>query len=142
LKTANLTSWREADGLPSRTVRALYEDADGTLWIGSYDGGLAQIQGRKIYPLQYENGFAERRRVSDFRRRQPQFLDFVESRNLPRQKDELNDFADGKRNSITSIAYGKSDGMLNAECNGGRSPAGIAPRRTALVSDAGRRGGD
>ena len=40
-------------------------------------------------------------------------------------KDELNDFAAGRRSAITSIAYGKSDGMLNVECNGGRSPAGI-----------------
>jgi hypothetical protein len=35
------------------------------------------------------------------------------------RKQELNDFAEGKLRSITSVAYGKSDGMLNAECNGG-----------------------
>ncbi len=44
------------------------------------------------------------------------------------RKPELNDFAEGKRNAITSIAYGKSDGMLNVECNGNRSPAGIMAR--------------
>jgi hypothetical protein len=41
------------------------------------------------------------------------------------RKQELNDFADGKIKAITSIGYGKSDGMLSAECNGGRWPAGI-----------------
>ena len=40
----------------------------------------------------------------------------------------LNDFADGKRNAIQSVAYGKSDGLLNVECNGGRWPAGIKAR--------------
>jgi hypothetical protein len=30
-------------------------------------------------------------------------------------KDELNEFADGRRANVTAIAYGKSDGMLNAE---------------------------
>jgi len=43
-------------------------------------------------------------------------------------KAELNEFAEGKRSTITSIAYGKSDGMLNAECNGGKWPAGIKAR--------------
>jgi signal transduction histidine kinase len=43
-------------------------------------------------------------------------------------KDELNEFADGRRAGVTAVAYGKSDGMLNAECNGGRSPAGIRAR--------------
>jgi hypothetical protein len=37
----------------------------------------------------------------------------------------LNDFADGKIARINSVAYGKRDGMLNIECNGGREPAGI-----------------
>src|SRR5262249_35788225 len=30
--------------------------------------------------------------------------------------------------AITSIGYGKSDGMINVECNGGRWPAGIKGR--------------
>ena len=40
-------------------------------------------------------------------------------------KQELNEFAEGKRKTITSVAYGKADGMLNVECNGGMWPAGI-----------------
>jgi signal transduction histidine kinase len=40
-------------------------------------------------------------------------------------KQELNDYADGRVSAITSVAYGKQDGMINIECNGGRQPAGI-----------------
>src|ERR1700761_3504624 len=40
-------------------------------------------------------------------------------------KQDLNAFADGKRTTITSVAYGNADGMLNVECNGGMWPAGI-----------------
>jgi signal transduction histidine kinase len=40
----------------------------------------------------------------------------------------LNDFADGKIKAITAIAFGKSDGMVNVECNGGRWPAGVKAR--------------
>ncbi len=43
-------------------------------------------------------------------------------------RQELNDFADGKISRINSVAYGKRDGMLNIECNGGREPAGIVTR--------------
>ncbi len=40
-------------------------------------------------------------------------------------RQQLIDFADGKISSVVSTAFGKSDGMLNTECNGGRQPAGI-----------------
>jgi signal transduction histidine kinase len=44
------------------------------------------------------------------------------------RKQELNDFAEGKISTVTSVAFGKSDGMENVECNGGRWPAGIKAR--------------
>src|SRR5581483_11484597 len=40
-------------------------------------------------------------------------------------RQELNEFADGNRRTITSVAFGKDDGLLSITCNGGRSPAGI-----------------
>jgi Y_Y_Y domain. len=43
-------------------------------------------------------------------------------------RQELNDVADGRIARINSVAYGKPDGMLNSECNGGRLPAGIIAR--------------
>ncbi|MEW6210214.1 MAG: sensor histidine kinase [Acidobacteriota bacterium] len=40
----------------------------------------------------------------------------------------LERFAEGKLGQITSISYGVRDGMRNAECNGGRQPAGLRAR--------------
>ena len=40
---------------------------------------------------------------------------------------ELNDVADGRLTSVTSVAYGVADGMLSRECNGA-SPAGWKTR--------------
>jgi signal transduction histidine kinase len=40
-------------------------------------------------------------------------------------KDELNEVASGKRRTVTSVAFGKIDGLLDLECNGGLQPAGI-----------------
>jgi ligand-binding sensor domain-containing protein len=34
--------------LPGGAIRALYEEADGTLWIGTYDSGLARFKDGKF----------------------------------------------------------------------------------------------
>jgi signal transduction histidine kinase/ligand-binding sensor domain-containing protein len=127
-KDGKLTSWTENEGLPSRTVRTLYEDSDEVLWIGSYDGGLTRFKDGKFTHYNSSIGLYN---DGAFQILEDERRNFWISSNhgiYRVNKDELNDFADGKRDSITSTAYGKSDGMLNAECNGGRSPAGIRAR--------------
>jgi signal transduction histidine kinase/ligand-binding sensor domain-containing protein len=127
-KDGKFTSWREADGLPSRTVRSLYEDADGTLWIGSYDGGLARFKDGIFTRYNTKTGLPN---DGAFQILEDDNRHFWISSNrgiYSVGKDELNEFADGRRAGVTAVAYGKSDGMLNAECNGGRAPAGIRAR--------------
>lgn len=127
-ENGRLTSWREPDGLPSRTVRALYEDVDGTLWIGSYDGGLARFKDGKFTSYSVRNGLPNDgafQILEDDNRN----LWVSSNRGIYRvNKDELNEFAEGRVPLIHSVSYGKADGMLNPECNGGRSPAGIRAR--------------
>ena len=48
-------------------------------------------------------------------------------------KKQLDDFAAGKTRTITSIQYGKRDGMRNIECNGGLWPAGCKTRDGRLL---------
>ena len=127
-KDGKFTSWTESDGLPSRTIRALYEDTHGTLWIGSYDGGLARFKDGKFTHYHSNIGLYN---DGAFQILEDERRNFWISSNhgiYRVKRDELNEFADGGRKTITSIAYGKSDGMLNAECNGGRSPGGIKTR--------------
>jgi signal transduction histidine kinase/ligand-binding sensor domain-containing protein len=127
-KDGKFTSWREADGLPSRTVRSLYEDEDAALWIGSYDGGLGRFKDGKFTRYNTKTGLPN---DGAFQILEDDNRHFWISSNrgiYSVAKDELNEFADGRRANVTAVAYGKSDGMLNAECNGGRSPAGIRAR--------------
>ncbi len=127
-ENGRLTSWREADGLPSRTIRALSEDADGTLWIGSYDGGLARFKNGKFTRYDTKSGLPN---DGAFQILEDETRNFWISSNRGIYRvniDELNDYADGKITSVNAVAYGKSDGMLNAESNGGRSPAGVKTR--------------
>src|SRR5690606_4833033 len=44
-----ITSWTHRDGLPSGTVWALAEDADGYLWLGT-DSGLFRFDGSRFTP--------------------------------------------------------------------------------------------
>ena len=128
LDNGQLTSWTESDGLPSRSIRALYEDADGTLWIGTYDGGLARFKDGKFTRYTTKTGLPNDGAFQILEDDSRNFW-ISSNRGIYRvSRDELNEFADGRRGGVTAIAYGKSDGMLNAECNGGRSPAGIRAR--------------
>lgn len=127
-RDGKITSWTDKDGLPSLTIRALYEDADGALWIGTYDGGLTRFKDGKFTVYNSKIGLYTDEAFQILEDDNRNFW-ISSNRGIYRvNKDELNDYADDKRASITSVAYGKADGMLNAECNGGRSPAGIKTR--------------
>ncbi len=47
--------WRQAD-LGTRFLRSLHEDPDGSLWIGSYGGGLVRIRGGSVRRYDTSNG--------------------------------------------------------------------------------------
>jgi signal transduction histidine kinase/ligand-binding sensor domain-containing protein len=127
-RDGKMQRWLPGEGLPMRTIRALYLDADGALWIGSYDNGLARFKDGEFTHYSTRNGLFNDGAFQILEDDQRNFW-LCSNRGIFRvRKDELNQSAAGKLNSITSIAYGKSDGMLSAECNGGRAPGGIRAR--------------
>ena len=118
------TAYTERDGLSGNLVRTLTGEPDGTLWIGTYGGGLMRFKNGKFTAYTTSDGL--------FNNGVFRILDdgagnfwMSSNRGIYRvAKQQLNDFADGKIASITSVAYGRQDGMLSTECNGGRQPAG------------------
>jgi signal transduction histidine kinase/ligand-binding sensor domain-containing protein len=126
------TPYTVHDGLPSPTVRALYVDPENVLWIGTYDGGLGRFDKGKFTRYTTRDGlFSDG--VFQILEDSQGYLWMSSNQGIYRvQKQELNDFASGKINAITSIPYGKSDGMLSVECNGGHWPAGIRARDGTL----------
>lgn len=118
-------SYTAEEGLPPYTVRSLYEDSEGTLWIGTYDAGLYRFRDGRFRSFTTRDGL--------FNNGVFQILEdahgyFWISCNLGIyriNKKELDDFAEGRVRRITAIPYGKREGMLNQECNGGNQPAGI-----------------
>jgi signal transduction histidine kinase/ligand-binding sensor domain-containing protein len=128
----HLERWTEKDGLPSNTIRSLYEDQDGALWIGTYDGGLGRLEQGSLTRFSMADGLFNNG-VFQILEDSRGYLWMSCNRGIYRvAKRELTDFANHRRNNISSIAYGKDDGMLNAECNGGLWPAGIRAKDGTL----------
>lgn len=117
--------FREKDGLSGNHVRTIYEDAEGLLWIGTYDSGLTLFRNGKFAKITMENGLFSNGVFQILPDDRGNFW-LSSNQGIYRvNRLQLINFADGKSSSIVSTAFGKSDGMLNTECNGGRQPAGI-----------------
>jgi signal transduction histidine kinase/ligand-binding sensor domain-containing protein len=128
LRNGVFTSYRTTDGLGSNNVRALYRDTDGVLWIGTYDGGVSRLGDGKLTTYSTRDGL-----FSDgaFQILDDQRGNFWISSNLGIyrvSRQQLNDFAAGKIHNLSCLSFGKRDGLLNVECNGGTQPAGTRTR--------------
>lgn len=112
-----------AQGLSHDHVRAIHEDADGVLWIGTYGGGLNRLQDGRFTAYGRKEGLpdtAVSRILEDARG----FLWMSGNKGIFRvARSQLNDLAAGRIASVTGISYGTADGMVIDETNGGQ-PAG------------------
>ena len=106
-------------------IFSLYEDADQTLWIGSYGDGLFRMRDGKTTRITSQDGLYDNT-VFHILEDDRQNLWMSSNRGVFRtSKKELNDFADGKIPHVSSVNYGTLDGMRSSECNGNSQPAGL-----------------
>ncbi|MGH9939854.1 MAG: sensor histidine kinase [Blastocatellia bacterium] len=128
LTDGKFTSFTEQNGLASNRVRCIYEDADGTFWIGTYDGGLSRLKDGGFTNYTEKNGLYNNGVFQILEDARGVFWMSCNKGIYRVSRRQLNDYADGKISAIICAAYGKQDGMLSSECNGGRQPGGIAAR--------------
>jgi signal transduction histidine kinase/ligand-binding sensor domain-containing protein len=117
--------WTEKNGLPSNNIWSIYEDSEGVLWFGTYDAGLVRLQDGKFTNYSIKDGLFDN---SVFRILEDGHGNLWISceRGIYRvSKQELKSFASHDLKAITSVAYGKVDGMVTIQCNGGVWPSGI-----------------
>lgn len=124
--------YTSADGLASNYIRSLYEDSEGVLWIGSYDGGLTRLKDGRFTVYGMSEGLSSNGVFCIVEDAAGWFWMNSNQGIYRVSRRELNDFADGKIRSVTSISYNKQDGLLNVEGNGGRQPAAIRDRSGKL----------
>ena len=119
--------------IPPIQIRSIYEDADAALWFGTYDEGIFRYKNGEFKAITIKNGLFDQ---GAFQILEDDFGRFwiSSNRGIYRvSRRQLNDFADGKIQTATSVAYGVKDGMADAESNGGRSPAGFKSRRDGTL---------
>lgn len=119
------TNYTVENGLTGNYIRTIYEDADGVLWIGTYDEGLSRFKDGQFVNYNAEIGLFNNG-VFAIEEDNRGYFWISSNQGIYRVKrQELNDFAEKKISKINSVGYGKEDGMLNSECNGGRQPASV-----------------
>ncbi len=124
-KNEKFTNYTTNEGLAGNYVRTIYEDTEGTLWIGTYDEGMSRFKDGKFTNYNAQNGLYNNGVFAIQEDKRGNFW-ISSNRGIYRVKrQELNDLANEKITKINSVGYGKEDGMLSTECNGGRQPATI-----------------
>jgi signal transduction histidine kinase/ligand-binding sensor domain-containing protein len=122
------TTFGADQGLSDASVREIHEDADGGLWFGTYDQGLFRYRDGKIFRLTTAHALPTN---GAFRIIEDDRGWFWMSSNVGIYRVErrsLDDVAEGRARSVTAVLYGRRDGMLNTECNGGNQSSGIRAR--------------
>lgn len=124
-ENGRFTNFTKKEGLVGDYIRTVYEDAEGTFWIGTYDEGMSRFKDGKFVSYQEQNGLYNSG-VFAIQEDEKGYFWISSNQGIYRVKrQDLNDFADGKIAKINSVGYGKEDGMLSTECNGGRQPASV-----------------
>lgn len=124
-KNGQRQHWSTADGLPTDVLRTLYRDLEGTIWIGTMGGGLAWLREGRIHSVDARHRLNQPV-ISQILEDDDQNLWLGTNRGLIRvSKRELFEVAAGQRDGIHPLVLDESDGMLESECSGGYSPAGL-----------------
>jgi signal transduction histidine kinase/ligand-binding sensor domain-containing protein len=109
-------------------ITALHEDALGVLWIGTYDTGLARLDGETFTRYTEKDGLFNNG-VFQILEDDQGFLWLSGHLGIYRiKKQDLNDFSTGRISLITSSHFGKGDGLLSVECSSQGQPTGFKAR--------------
>ena len=111
------------DGLPSDYVRSLHVDADGTIWLATISGLCRWREGR-FTAITTAHGLwhDSLSHIADDGRGNLWLSSFGGVFRVARQ--QVNEFAEGRRPSIQCIGYSHNEGLPAQECPGGFQPAG------------------
>jgi signal transduction histidine kinase/ligand-binding sensor domain-containing protein len=111
------------DGLTSNAMMCFYQDRDESVWFGTSDGGLIRSKGTMFTAFTMRDGLPENN-VYQILEDDLGYLWLGGDRGICRiNKKELNDYAAGRIRYLSTITFGKKDGLKARECSGGSQPA-------------------
>jgi hypothetical protein len=104
-------------GLPATQVISIHEDQDGILWIGTRGDGLFRLKDAQLTAYTTKEGLLDNVVTAVLEDGKGHLWIGSFKGIFSVSKKELDDLDRGRISSITSIAYGRADGMRNLECN-------------------------
>jgi ligand-binding sensor domain-containing protein/signal transduction histidine kinase len=120
---STFTKFGETNGLPRASIGALHVTPEGDLWIGTMGGGLGRLRGNTAVFANTRQGLGDDVISSIVDDGLGNFW-LSSDRGIVRvHKQELDEFADGMRDRLNAVCYGKDDGLANVECIGGYQPS-------------------
>jgi PAS domain S-box-containing protein len=123
-----LTKYTTENGLSYNMVYSIFEDGNKALWIGTYGGGLNRFKDGRFTVFTTKQGMYDNAVFQILEDNQKYFW-LTCNRGIYRVSEkELNEYADGKIQSVHCTVFGTTDGMRSAKCNGTSQPAGIRAR--------------
>jgi PAS domain S-box-containing protein len=131
ITAGKVETFTTSSGLSHNSVLALYEDADGAIWLGTYGGGIMRYLRGRLRSYRTEQGLPDDvalQIVGD----QQNHLWITCNRGIFRiDREQLEALDAGRVSRLSPTMFGTSDGLRSRECNGG-DPAGICDRRGRL----------
>lgn len=125
----SLRSFTAAAGLGTNQIRALYQDKDGTLWIGTFGGGLAMLRKGVFRRFTFRDGLLSDN-ISHIEDDQRGNLWLSTTRGICKvPRKQLEDFCKGKIHNLTPENFGIADGLRSLQCAPG-FPIGGGGTRT------------
>jgi signal transduction histidine kinase len=105
-----------ADGLSDNQIRSLYQDSDGTLWIGTFGGGLDALRDGRFQAFTAKDGLLSDNIASLTDDGDSLWLSTT--RGICRiAKRQLREFAARQRKILEPANFGVEDGLRSAQCS-------------------------
>ncbi|MEK7263580.1 MAG: two-component regulator propeller domain-containing protein, partial [Bacteroidota bacterium] len=133
IEDTTITFYGIKEGMPDNEVFAFHFEDDSTMWIGTYNAGLIRYKNGKFISINKKHGLYDNVVFSILADSNGYFWMSSNHGIFRASRQELNDCADGKISSITSVSFGMDDGMKSVECNGGSTPTSVMTRDGMLV---------
>jgi ligand-binding sensor domain-containing protein len=133
----SFTVFTTKEGLSNDIIRGIYEDREGSLWIGTAGGGLNRLKDGKFSSITTKDGLFNDTVHQILEDDRGNFWMSCNKGIFMVNKKELDDFCEGKRNILHCVSYDEKDGMKSRECNGISQPSGWKNRKVNLGKNRG-----
>ncbi|MCP5050206.1 MAG: protein kinase [bacterium] len=133
-KDGQVTSYSEQDGLIGNIVNSLYADNDSVLWIAAANG-LSRFEKGRFTNYTKQDGLFSNQIFQVLEDPGGYFWISCNKGIFRVRKQDLDHYAKGKIAkplSVTSVAYGRDDGMRSSVCSSGYQTCGVKTRDGTL----------